>query len=122
MKDQYLDKFWSSLANNDNRTYISEKQFNEIGTNLTNLPDGYSFHKIVVKNYKNRAKAIKTGKGVDWATAESLAFGSILKQGLQVRLTGEDVERGTFSHRHMVLIDKDEKRYTPMRTLLKEDN
>lgn len=78
------------------------------------MPEDYQFQKIIIKNYKARALSIETGKKVDWATAEALAFGSILKQGIKVRLTGEDVERGTFSHRHMVITSKDERQYTPL--------
>ena len=48
-----------------------------------------------------------TGVGLDWATAEALAFGTLLKEGVHVRLSGQDVERGTFSHRHAVLHDQE---------------
>ena len=56
----------------------------------------------------NRAEAIKTGKGIDWATGEALAFGSLIKEGNVVRLSGQDVERGTFSQRHSVLYDQED--------------
>ena len=52
------------------------------------------------------AQAITEGEGIDWATAEALAFGTLLTEGNHVRLTGQDVERGTFSHRHAVLHDQ----------------
>ena len=66
----------------------------------------------------NRRKAIETGEGIDWATAEALAFGTLLLEGHPVRLSGQDVERGTFSQRHSVLIDQEtEARYTPLNHL-----
>jgi 2-oxoglutarate dehydrogenase E1 component len=66
----------------------------------------------------NRAKAIESGEGIDWATGEALAFCSLLKEGHRVRLSGQDSERGTFSQRHSVLFDQDtEKRYVPFNHL-----
>ena len=63
-------------------------------------------------------KAIETGEGIDWATGEALAFGSLLKEGHPVRLSGQDCERGTFSQRHSVLFDQEtEERYTPLNDL-----
>ena len=58
-----------------------------------------------MKEYQQRAKSIETGEKIDWATAEGLAFANLLVNGYNVRLVGEDVERGTFSHRHAVVID-----------------
>ena len=63
----------------------------------------------------NRRKAIETGEGIDWATAEALAFATLLDEGYPVRLSGQDCERGTFSQRHSVLIDQEnEARYMPL--------
>ena len=61
---------------------------------------------------------IESGEGIDWATAEALAFGSILLDGNPIRLSGQDSERGTFSQRHSVLYDqRDETRYIPLNNL-----
>ena len=61
---------------------------------------------------------IETGEGLDWATGEALAFGSLLDEGRPVRLSGQDSERGTFSQRHSVLIDQEtEARYIPLNNL-----
>ena len=66
----------------------------------------------------NRRKMVESGEGIDWAMGEALAFGSLLKEGFKVRLSGQDVERGTFSQRHSVLFDQEtEKRYTPLNHL-----
>ena len=62
-------------------------------------------HPTIRKIYDQRKKSFETGTGLDFACAESLAFGSLLKEGFNVRLSGQDVERGTFSHRHAVLTD-----------------
>ena len=66
----------------------------------------------------NRRKMIETGQGVDWAFGEALAFATLLKEGYKVRLSGQDVERGTFSQRHSVLFDQEtEKRFTSLNNL-----
>ncbi len=79
------------------------------------MPAGFSLHKTVGRFLDNRRKAIETGAGIDWAMAEALAFGTLLTEGHPVRLSGQDVERGTFSQRHSVLFDQDtEERFIPL--------
>ena len=79
------------------------------------MPQGFNLHRTIRRFLDNRRKMIESGEGIDWATAESLAFGSLLLDGHRVRLSGQDVERGTFSQRHSVLIDQEtEARYTPL--------
>ena len=63
-------------------------------------------HKTIARIMATRRKSIDEGKGIDWATAESLAFGTLLVEGFKIRLSGQDSERGTFSHRHSVLMDQ----------------
>ena len=82
---------------------------------LTKAPQGFNIHKTIQRFLDNRRKAIETGQGIDWATAESLAFASLVDDGYRVRLSGQDCERGTFSQRHSVLIDQEnEARYVPL--------
>ena len=69
------------------------------------MPEQNNFYSIAVKTYETRLKSIEAGTGIDWATAESLAFASLLDQGFGVRVSGEDVKRGTFTHRHAALTD-----------------
>jgi 2-oxoglutarate dehydrogenase E1 component len=85
---------------------------------LTTVPAGFRVHRTIQRFLDNRKRMFETGQGIDWATAESLAFGSLLLEGHPVRLSGQDVERGTFSQRHCVLIDQeDERRYAPLKHL-----
>jgi 2-oxoglutarate dehydrogenase E1 component len=99
-------------------TGVSIDELKQIGTAITTVPDGFHVHRTVQRFLENRAKAIENGEGIDWATGESLAFCSLLKEGYNVRLSGQDSERGTFSQRHSVLIDQeDESRYTPFNHL-----
>ena len=85
-----------------------------IGKAITTVPKDFNVHKTVQRFLDNRGKAIESGEGIDWATAEALAFCSLLKEGNSVRLSGQDSERGTFSQRHSVLFDQEtEKRYVP---------
>ena len=85
---------------------------------ITKVPDGFSVHRTVQRFLDARAKEIDDGVGIDWATGEALAFGTLLKEGHHVRLSGQDFARGTFSQRHSVLIDQeDESRYTPLNNL-----
>ncbi|HSN82458.1 MAG TPA: 2-oxoglutarate dehydrogenase E1 component [Polyangiales bacterium] len=81
---------------------------------LTSYPDWFTPHPRIERFVLDKQrKVMETGKGVDWGTGENLAFASLLLEGIRCRLTGQDVRRGTFSHRHAVIFDKDTgRRYT----------
>lgn len=99
-------------------TAVSEEELLAIGSKLTELPSDKKFFKKIEKLFDDRRKMVNETKTFDWAMGELMAYGSLLKEGHPVRLSGEDVKRGTFSHRHAVvtLPDTDEE-YTPMDTL-----
>src|SRR5262249_32103108 len=85
-----------------------------IGAKITTAPQPFPLPRRPRCFLAARRKAIESGDGIDWATAEALAFCSLLTEGHRVRLSGQDSERGTFSQRHSVLIDQEtEERYTP---------
>ena len=122
-KADWLDGKWSGLKAvredvDDARrgqTGLAAEALKEIGSRITEVPQGFNLHRTIRRFLDNRRKMIESGEGIDWATAESLAFGSLLLDGHRVRLSGQDVERGTFSQRHSVLIDQEtEARYTPL--------
>ena len=82
------------------------------------VPEGFGLHKTLQRGYKNRRKLWDSGE-VDWATGELLAYGSLLLEGHPIRLTGQDVQRGTFSHRHAVVTDQSTgEPYTPLNHLV----
>jgi 2-oxoglutarate dehydrogenase E1 component len=87
-------------------TGIKVDVIKKIGAALTKVPEGFAVHKNVQKIITERQQMFETGKGFDWATAESLAFGSLLLEGNHVRIAGQDVQRGTFSQRHIVWTDQ----------------
>ena len=96
----------------------SIEKLKQIGTSLTEVPPDFHAHRTIQRVLDARRKAIETGVDIDWATAESLAFGSLLEEGHRVRLSGQDSERGTFSQRHSVLYDQEtEQRYIPLNHL-----
>ena len=91
----------------------------EIGKKLTDIPPGFNIHPQLKKIYEARRKSIETGEGIDFGTAEALAFASLLTEGFNVRLSGQDVERGTFSHRHAALVDQQtEEKYISLRNYI----
>lgn len=83
----------------------------DIGSKITHLPADKNFHRLVRKIFEQRTNAITNEKGIDWGTAEALAFASLIQEGFHVRLSGQDVERGTFSHRHAHVFYQDEDGY-----------
>ncbi|GJD95750.1 2-oxoglutarate dehydrogenase E1 component [Methylobacterium iners] len=100
------------------RTGVPAEILREIAQKITTPPPGFHLHRTIQRFFDNRAKAVETGQGIDWATAEALAFGSLLIEGHRVRLSGQDVERGTFSQRHAVVIDQEnEQRYTSLNSI-----
>jgi 2-oxoglutarate dehydrogenase E1 component len=99
-------------------TAVPEKELTAIGQKITELPKDKQFFKKIEKLFEDRRKMVDTTKTFDWAMGELLAYGTLLKDGHPVRLSGEDVKRGTFSHRHAVLTLVDsEDEYTPLNTL-----
>src|SRR6202007_1229363 len=84
-------------------------------------PEGFNVHRTIQRFLDARRKMIETGEGIDWAMGEALAIGSLVDEGHQVRLSGQDSERGTFSQRHSVLIDQEtEARYVPLNNIRDE--
>jgi 2-oxoglutarate dehydrogenase E1 component len=128
-KADWLDGAWSGLKVADGsderrqgQTGVPVKALKEIGEKITSVPEGFQVHRTIQRFLNNRAEAISSGKGIDWATAESLAFGSLMQEGHTIRLSGQDVERGTFSQRHSVLYDQEtEERYIPLNTLARPE-
>jgi 2-oxoglutarate dehydrogenase E1 component len=99
------------------KTGVDKKQLLEVLQKTHNLPEDKKFVRKVVRLFDNRLKMIEEDK-LDWALAEILAFGSLLQEGHQVRLSGQDVERGTFSHRHAVIkVEDSEEKYIPLNNL-----
>jgi 2-oxoglutarate dehydrogenase E1 component len=122
-KADWLDGRWSgmTLAEEGPRkgeTGVDPGILADIGARITDLPKGFTAHRTIERLMRNRRKMIEDGAGIDWAMAEALAFGTLLKEGFPVRLSGQDVERGTFSQRHAVLVDQvTEKKYRPLNNI-----
>jgi len=87
------------------QTAVSPDRLRSLNDELLRVPDGFTVHPKLVKQLERRRQAVGADGGIDWAHAESLAFSSLLTEGVPIRLTGQDAERGTFSQRHMVLHD-----------------
>jgi len=126
-KADWLDGRWAHLsyakdADDPRRgqTGYDLAKLKEIGLKLNKVPKSFKPHRTLQRVLDARRKTIEEGQGIDWAMAEQLAFGTLLQEGFPVRLSGQDVQRGTFSQRHAVLVDQDtEKRYTPLNHLVK---
>ncbi|BDD58414.1 2-oxoglutarate dehydrogenase E1 component [Monascus purpureus] len=98
-----------------NPTGVQEDLLKHIAHVTSAAPEGFTLHKNLKRILNNRKKAVDEGKGIDWSTGEALAFGSLVAEGYHVRVSGQDVERGTFSQRHAVLHDQqNENTYTPL--------
>ncbi|MEM8802678.1 MAG: 2-oxoglutarate dehydrogenase E1 component [Pseudomonadota bacterium] len=124
-KADWLDGRWSHLdKEGDNyqrgKTAINKKTMDEIGKALTTAPADFPIHRTVNRLLDAKSAMFEAGKGFDWATAEALAFGSLLTEGYPVRLSGQDATRGTFSQRHSAFINQEtEERYYPLNTIRK---
>ncbi len=122
----WLDGVWSGLGlpEDDERrgqTGVEEDRLLELGRAMTEIPDDIAAHKTLKRVLDNRRKAIETGDGIDWATAEHLAFATLLAENFPVRLSGQDSGRGTFSQRHSHIIDQEtEARHTPLNHLTED--
>ncbi len=122
-KADWLDGQWSGFVqpiDDDRRgdTAVPMESLRTIGETLTSYSPNFKIHKTLARILDQKKKNFDAGAGIDWATAEALAFGSLLQDGFGVRLSGQDSRRGTFSQRHAVFIDQEtENTYTPLRHL-----
>jgi len=102
-------------------TSVSEDRLLDLARSLNALPENFSPHKKLKRLLDARLEAVSSGEKIDWANAEALAFASLLTEGYGVRLSGQDVGRGTFSQRHSVLFDtQNGDRYVPLNHLARE--
>lgn len=91
---------------------------NEIGTSIATLPGDKKFFSKTARLFEERMAIAEGRKPVDWAMGELLAYGTLLHEGYPVRISGQDVERGTFSHRHAVVrVEDSEEQYLPLNHL-----
>ncbi|MDQ4082340.1 MAG: 2-oxoglutarate dehydrogenase E1 component, partial [Actinomycetota bacterium] len=86
-------------------TAVPEARLDELNRALVTVPDGFTVHPKLARQLERRLASFADEDGIDWAQAEALALGSLVTDGIPVRLTGQDTERGTFAHRHLVLHD-----------------
>ena len=99
---------------------VSKTKVVEIGKKITSVPSNFAIHKTLKKIFDIKKKMFTETQPIDWSTAESLAFGTLLSEGFSVRLSGQDSGRGTFSQRHSVLRNQDShERYIPLNHISK---
>jgi len=109
---------YRNKATDTKLTGVPKENLEKVAYALTDVPEGFNIHNQLKRILKAKAQALTEGKGIDWGTAEALAFGTLLMEGVHVRLSGQDSERGTFSHRHAVLHDqKTGEKYVPLNSI-----
>jgi 2-oxoglutarate dehydrogenase E1 component len=123
-KADWLEGQWTGFvkpeegAHPDGDTGVDLKKLKEVGLGFAKNPEQIKVNSKIVRQLEAKTKMMESGEGIDWATGEALAFGTLLKEGHPVRLSGQDSGRGTFSQRHSVLVDQEtEERYIPLNNL-----
>ncbi|WP_135466656.1 2-oxoglutarate dehydrogenase E1 component [Crenalkalicoccus roseus] len=125
-KADWLEGHWSGLRAVDSTgeverlhaTAVPLETLREVGAALARVPEGFAVNPKIARQLEAKRQAIEAGEGIDWATGEALAFGTLLLEGHRVRLSGEDVQRGTFSQRHAVLVDqRTQAEYVPLNNI-----
>jgi 2-oxoglutarate dehydrogenase E1 component len=127
-KADWLDGRWSGMKSakdlDDPRkglTGVDLKTLKDIGQKITKAPKTFAVHKTMQRVLDARHKMMEEGVGLDWSMGENLAFATLLNDGFKIRLSGQDVQRGTFSQRHAVLVDQQTgKLYTPLNHMVKD--
>ena len=102
-------------------TGYDKKKLLALGKNIATLPEDKKFIRKINKLFTDRLNMITEGDKLDWATGELLAYATLLEEGHPVRISGQDVERGTFSHRHAVVkVEESEEEYAPLQNISKK--
>ena len=127
-KADWLEGHWSGLKQADQEverqedsTAVPAETLRHVGHTLASVPDGFAANSKILRQLDAKRAMVDTGEGIDWATGEALAFGTLLLEGHRVRLSGEDCQRGTFSQRHAVLVDQtNQNEYVPLNNIAPE--
>jgi 2-oxoglutarate dehydrogenase E1 component len=123
---KWFDGVWSRftpMPGKDRRgvTGVDKNKIVSIGKKITTIPNNFIIHKTLQKIFESKKRMFTDSAPIDWSTAESLAFGTLLEEGFSVRLSGQDSGRGTFSQRHSVLRNQDShERYVPLNNITKK--
>jgi len=123
-KADWLDGVWKKFKSADEEgprrgdTGVSTDELQMVGAKLTEVPADFKLHRTVQRFLDKRKSTIDSGEGLDWATGEAMAFGTLAAEGHPVRLSGQDCERGTFVQRQSVLYDQEtETTFTPLNNI-----
>ncbi len=125
-KADWLEGSWTGLEKKgkikpSTVTGIPKNLLKELGKTITEVPNNFEINRKVLRQLQKRNKNISEEKEIDWATAESLAFATLLNQGISVRLSGQDCGRGTFSQRHAIIIDqKNEEKFSTLNKVVND--
>jgi 2-oxoglutarate dehydrogenase E1 component len=127
-KADWLEGHWTGLSKADpeaerveHATAVPAGALQRIGNALMRVPAGFEVHPRIARQLEAKRAMLESGEGIDWSTAEALAFGSLLLEGHRVRLSGEDSQRGTFSQRHAVLVDQvNQNEYVPLNNIVRD--
>lgn len=108
----------ASEQREEEKTGVNKETLKDLGFKITKAPEGFNINSKIKRQLDAKSNAILQGSGIDWGTAENLAFASLIYEGFGVRMSGQDVKRGTFSHRHAVWIDQEtEEEFIPLNNL-----
>jgi 2-oxoglutarate dehydrogenase E1 component len=122
-KADWLEGAWTGLSTSQKSsdeidTGVKKETLQKIIDAVTHVPEGFNLNTKIARQFEAKKKMMETGEGFDWGTAESMSFGGLILDGYRVRLSGQDVGRGTFSHRHDLLHDQvNAKRYVPLQNI-----
>jgi 2-oxoglutarate dehydrogenase E1 component len=122
-KADWLEGNWGNFAPANperalEKTGVDLKRLQELGIKLSSAPAGIEVNPKILRQLEAKHKMIESGQGLDWGMGEGLAFATLLAEGYNIRITGQDAIRGTFSHRHASLFDqKTEEKFIPLRHL-----
>ena len=125
-KADWLEGSWAGFEKKgikkpNTLTGLPKHKLKELGIKITTIPKDFNINSKVLRQFQKRHKNISEEKNIDWACAESLAFASLLNQGIGVRLSGQDCGRGTFSQRHAIITDQqNETKYSTLNSVVKD--
>lgn len=125
LKADWLDGLWSQMKPtsskdiyNEPKTGVNVSELQDLANEISEIPEGFNLNSKIARQLSARKDTIASNENLEWGTGEALAFATLLKEGYNIRITGQDAKRGTFSHRHAVWVDQsNESTYCPLNNI-----